>query len=67
MSERENRHGDGRTTPEELGEPDAAVFFDYTSQDESKRRFRTMLSDFGAIATNRLFGGDGRDESEDES
>lgn len=67
MSESENRQNDGRITPEELGEPEAAVFFEYTSRDESERSFRTMLGNLGATATSVLFGREGRDESEDES
>lgn len=67
MSESENRQNDGRITPEELGEPEAAVFFEYTSRDESRTSFRTMLGNLGATAMSVLFGRESCGESRDES
>jgi hypothetical protein len=37
MSEDDTRRDDRRITPEELGEPEAAVFFAHTGRDESER------------------------------
>ena len=66
MSERENRQSDGRIAPEELGEPEAAVFFEYTSRDESVGSVKTMLGNLRGTATSVLFGRESRDESGDE-